>query len=251
MLKITGTCREDIFEILLLLDECATVDQFEDVMENYVLKILHHESVVCGVIDANKFEVCGLSKVNYPNDFLEKVITKKANGTIIKSPTVTAWVTQDNIINIENPQIFKAEYEIWVNAAVEYCLDNFLVVGWKDFTGHAFSYLSLSNRKTTITEHHIVILKLLIPHIHRVIEKVVITKENYKNTLNTPKIVISNREVEILQCLYDGDANKEIALKLDISFHTVKNHMHNIITKMNVNNRVQVLSKAFSLGIIR
>lgn len=50
---------------------------------------------------------------------------------------------------------------------------------------------------------------------------------------------LSPREMEVLEQLSIGASNNEIASRLVISENTVKNHIHNILTKLNLQNRVQ------------
>ncbi len=50
---------------------------------------------------------------------------------------------------------------------------------------------------------------------------------------------LSLREASILRCLMDGDSNKVIARKCDISEGTVKVHIKAILRKINVKNRTQ------------
>jgi DNA-binding NarL/FixJ family response regulator len=58
---------------------------------------------------------------------------------------------------------------------------------------------------------------------------------------------LSEREVEVLQLLSEGLANKQIALKLGISEHTVKFHSSAIYAKLGATNRTE----AVRLGILR
>ncbi|MFN8443240.1 MAG: response regulator transcription factor [Caldilineaceae bacterium] len=51
--------------------------------------------------------------------------------------------------------------------------------------------------------------------------------------------VLSPREMEVLEQLSRGASNNEIANRLVISENTVKNHIHSILTKLNLQNRVQ------------
>ena len=52
---------------------------------------------------------------------------------------------------------------------------------------------------------------------------------------------LSDRESEVLGLLAKGLANKQIALALGISEHTVKFHVSSIYTKLNVTNRTEAL----------
>lgn len=56
--------------------------------------------------------------------------------------------------------------------------------------------------------------------------------------------VLSEREIQILNCVAEGLRNKEIAEKLDIAEKTVKNHVSNILKAMSVNSRTEAAMKA-------
>jgi len=50
---------------------------------------------------------------------------------------------------------------------------------------------------------------------------------------------LSTRERQVLELMSEGLQNKIIAVKMDLSEHTVKVHVHNIIRKLKVHNRTQ------------
>ncbi len=61
---------------------------------------------------------------------------------------------------------------------------------------------------------------------------------------------LSQREVEVLQLAAQGCANQEIAHRLNIALHTVKNHIRNILAKLDVDNRVQAVALAAREGML-
>ncbi len=62
---------------------------------------------------------------------------------------------------------------------------------------------------------------------------------------------LTRREAEVLQLVSDGSPDKEIASRLCISQRTVKNHMHNILDKLHLQNRVQAATYALRQGLIQ
>lgn len=58
---------------------------------------------------------------------------------------------------------------------------------------------------------------------------------------------LTSREEEVLQLITDGYTNQEIADELFIECGTVKNHVHNILRKLEVNNRHEAAS-IFQMG---
>lgn len=62
---------------------------------------------------------------------------------------------------------------------------------------------------------------------------------------------LSERELEVLRAMRDGKSNKEIAGSLFVAPSTVKTHLKNIFTKLEVNNRMRAVSRATESGILR
>ena len=52
---------------------------------------------------------------------------------------------------------------------------------------------------------------------------------------------LTPREAEIVRLIEDGLSNKEIAVRLNIEVSTVKNHVHNILDKLQLHNRYSVV----------
>ncbi len=62
---------------------------------------------------------------------------------------------------------------------------------------------------------------------------------------------LTPREIEILQCLIQGDANKVIANRLDITEATVKVHLKALLKKIRASNRTQAAIWAIENGFNR
>jgi len=60
---------------------------------------------------------------------------------------------------------------------------------------------------------------------------------------------LSDRECEILRLIARGSSNREIADALFITEGTVKNHITNILSKLDVRDRTQAALKARELGV--
>lgn len=61
---------------------------------------------------------------------------------------------------------------------------------------------------------------------------------------------LTDREMEVLKLLAQGMGNKEIAEELVVSVKTVKTHVSNILTKLEVNSRTQAAIYAMRHGLI-
>ena len=60
---------------------------------------------------------------------------------------------------------------------------------------------------------------------------------------------LTDRETEVLRLLAEGKSNKEIAASLSISDNTVKTHVGNVFTKLDVQSRTQAALYAAQVGL--
>ena len=71
--------------------------------------------------------------------------------------------------------------------------------------------------------------------------------------LQTPRVtnvlgdaILSKREEEVLNLLSEGMSNRDLAVALKLSEHTVKNHLFRIFDKLGVSNRMEAVLYAMS-----
>ena len=61
---------------------------------------------------------------------------------------------------------------------------------------------------------------------------------------------LTDRELEVLRLIAEGKDNPQIASELFISVQTVKNHVSNLLAKLNVDNRIQAAVAAVRDGLL-
>ena len=83
------------------------------------------------------------------------------------------------------------------------------------------------------------VLESLVPTIH-------LTLQQKNTSFHNP---LTDREIEVLQWASHGKTVWEISLILAVSQSTIKFHLANIYTKLNVSNRPQAISAAVRLGL--
>lgn len=62
---------------------------------------------------------------------------------------------------------------------------------------------------------------------------------------------LTPRELEVLQLLAEGLTNQEVGGRLGLSARTVKTHVQNLLSKLDVPDRTGAVARAFRLGLIR
>lgn len=79
-------------------------------------------------------------------------------------------------------------------------------------------------------------------------------KHNMKSASGKPAKIqgvdLTSREIEVLQLVAEGMANKNIADELGISIKTVEKHRHNLRKKLGLNDTASLIRYAITAGII-
>jgi DNA-binding NarL/FixJ family response regulator len=65
---------------------------------------------------------------------------------------------------------------------------------------------------------------------------------------NPTQSALSDRELQVIELVTAGLTNEQIALELEISKRTVDNHISNILTKTETQNRVALVRWALQWG---
>jgi DNA-binding NarL/FixJ family response regulator len=71
-----------------------------------------------------------------------------------------------------------------------------------------------------------------------------------KGRLKPIDVRLSPREVEVLQLVAEGEANKQIAAELGISIKTVEKHRDHLMSKLDIHDAAGLTRYAISTGII-
>ena len=64
-------------------------------------------------------------------------------------------------------------------------------------------------------------------------------------------VKLTGRELEIINLIAEGFSNKKIALLLSIEAQTVKNHVHNILDKLQLHNRLEAVQYARERNLLK
>ena len=72
-----------------------------------------------------------------------------------------------------------------------------------------------------------------------------------QKTTHLPHEELTSREMEILLLMAEGKPNQDIADELFIALKTVKTHVSNILSKLNVQDRTQAVIYAFKHSLIK
>ncbi len=91
---------------------------------------------------------------------------------------------------------------------------------------------------------------LISPQIAAKMLQMLRSQRSHVDAAETIRAELSEREIEVLKLIANGNDNAEIARVLFISPKTVKNHISNILMKLQMENRIQAAVYAVRSGIV-
>lgn len=127
-----------------------------------------------------------------------------------------------------------------------------VVHGCHDAEGEAVSIFAFGCRAGTLSPRRLYLMQLVVPFLHAAwVRSQMHGSAHSLEPAQHGDVVVTAREQEILKWIYLGKSNSEIGLILGISPLTVKNHVQNLLRKLNVVNRAQAVGKALDARLLR
>ena len=67
---------------------------------------------------------------------------------------------------------------------------------------------------------------------------------------NTPCVMLTKREIEVLQLISQELTTEQIANRLQVSISTIETHRHNLLQKLGARSVVGMIKEAYKQGLI-
>jgi len=230
-------------------------------MENTLSSINNKQMVRLILVDDHKLFRCGIKSL-FENSNGVCVIAEASNGKdgmakiIAQNPDVVLLDLELGDINgldlIEKVLAQKpnVKFVILTSHINEHVINKAMKIGiygyiLKDINSEFLDMIvkSVSTGAMWIDKKVVQILRELNPN---VIPNTQVSRVNFKSTHAN----LTAREYEVLKLVVDGKSNLQIANELNISEHTSKAHVCNIIQKLVVDDRTQAAVKAIREGIV-
>ena len=211
--------------------------------------LLPHEILFCvhGDLQRRDYSVARFTSAPFP-DAQYAAIRHPEHGLVAK--VIQAWKE-----NWEEPCLLNPSGRPGLHPQVEllmadYGLRNLACHGTRSVNGGANSCFIFARLPQSPGPRQCYLLELLLPHLHAAFVRTMIDE---KRELRSPAAAcaLTAREIEILRWVSEGKSNHQIGDTLRISPLTVKNHMQNILKKLEVQNRAQAVSRAIGARLIQ
>lgn len=221
--------------------------------------LLGHEIMVCAIRakDSDIYYFDSYTSTRYFTPaHLEKATV---DGEGFLSRVMLAWKKSPTPILIA-PSLdagdygkFTVPFKVSAQALLDAELIDIAAHGIADNEGELSTFFSFSRLTEPINPQHAYLLELLVPHLHCALNRITgnASKARVSSMPTRVSRTITARESEVLSWVHLGKTNWEIASIMSISPLTVKNHIQNILRKLDVQNRSQAALKAAKLGLVR
>ena len=182
------------------------------------------------------------SITSYPNGLISKLITDW------ESHPVPILISEQ--LSISNGSFFSDESLATLKKSE---FRNLAGHGVANLEGEMMTFFCFCRSLTAVGSRHSRILELLVPQMHNAFIRAFKQRANgleQQSIDDDQNKLISLRQREVLRWVLLGKTNPEISSILSISVNTVKNHVHNSILKLAVENRLQAATKAYKQGLL-
>lgn len=237
----------DVTHVVLdAIDTLAELNSYHELglwSQIHLKRAIPHLGLECGSgsITATGLRVSLVRHFDIPQSYFAALA---ADGDV-RAPFIENWLSE------RKPQWVDASAtdvagELWAQVLRRIELDSlaFHAVISSDL---AMTFFGLYRPPRPLSATHRYLLHLITPHLHVAALRF---SKRQSRTDHFNMFDITQREGEILRWLYLGKTNWEIGQLLRISDKTVKNHIQNIFSKLDVHNRVQLVTKAIELKLI-
>jgi len=255
----------DVFEESLRVNKR---EQFFSWLQGSLQSLIPHEVLICGVSLKNQSQLHFESFIStrYVNDHHVRYVTGYDGGIVNR--VIDAWKKDLRPILVSHAlqEVDYGPYRVPFVESEEVLkkleLRNIAAHGVSNKEGDVMTFFSFSRIIDDPNPRHAYILQLLVPQMHHAFLRVMNDRSKFinkpveldqisKRTEKAEKQLISPREIEVLRWVFLGKTNPEVSDILNVSVNTIKNHMHNAISKLGVENRSQAAKSAEKMGLLK
>lgn len=246
MLHFANEEIEWLGRIALTSEKVRTREHFFSWTQGPVQTLLPHEIVICGFLEqTGGYRVERFTASRY---FKQEHLDAAVHPQGLISEMLARWQTEGRPVLIgreyvRGPSRLNGDDERLRRLE----LRNLATHGLRWMDGSVSSHVSFARIMCPLDSRLANIVEILVPLVSLTLARVL----SIEATTNQPECMLSERELEILDNIRNGFTNVEIGVRLGISPLTVKNHVGNIIRKLNVRSRGHAVAKALSAGVLR
>jgi len=257
--NVTGLNEEQRVVFMEVIAESLRVSQHTHLfnwLQGGFQYLLGHEVMICGIktSDNDAYDYEFFSSSRYFDDLHFNEVIRQETGIVSRALKVWKKTALPLLVNnLLKPGEHNGHTVINYDESdlTDSELRNLIAHGFGDHHDKISTFVAFARLSRQPNSNHAHILELIMPHLHCALIRVASNRGNAVFNPNKASKKITGRESEVLQWVHMGKTNWEISTILNVSPLTVKNHVQNILRKLDVQNRGQAAIKAAKLGLVK
>lgn len=141
--------------------------------------------------------------------------------------------------------------QAWVAGVERHELSSIAAHGLRGPDGRLKSYFCFARLNGTLCNRLLYLLEVLLPILDATLGRIVARQLVSIEPIQAEIAILGVREIQIINLIKVGKTNQVIAGELFISPWTVKNHVQNIMKKLQVKTRGHAVTRAIELGLLK
>jgi transcriptional regulator EpsA len=213
--------------------------------------LIPHEILICGILVGSDPQprFYNFSSTRYFQDEQFFAMCKPANSLMAQ---MMARAHKSGRGCILSKEVAIGDFDkAWVGVLDRYELCNIAAHGLRGPDGLLKSYFCFSRVTGALSSRLLYLMEVLLPILDATLGRIVALQISKVESDQTEIAALGAREIQIIKLIKVGKTNQVIAEELFISPWTVKNHVQNILKKLNAKNRGHAVSRAIDLGLLR
>jgi transcriptional regulator EpsA len=213
--------------------------------------LIPHEILICGILVGSDPQprFYNFSSTRYFQDEHFLAICNSTNGLM---PQMMARAHKSGRGCILSKEVTIGDCDkAWVADMERHEMRNIAAHGLRGPDGRLKSYFCFSRVTGMLCSRLLYLMEVLLPILDATLGRIVAHQIIRTESSQTEIATLGAREIQIIKLIKVGKTNQVIAEELFISPWTVKNHVQNILKKLNAKNRGHAVSRAIDLGLLR
>lgn len=238
-----------ILEVIRQAALAKTVAELDSILDGPLKSLLGFEMMTCGTGFYTEQGCYGYKYHSraFPMEYFFEL--RNPNGSI-DSALMHKWLQTQRPVYYQCGRDDAGFPEEWVRLFKTYCLRNTIGHAVADRNGVVGNYFVFARLEGEVGPAQAEMLELVTPSLCIAVNRALSKEETDENFPGAVKALISKKQREILQWIYQGKTNWEISRILDIKEETVKYHVDQAMTRLKVKTRAQAVGRALEIGAI-
>jgi len=239
-----------MLQVVELAARAQTIEALDRILDEPLKTLLGYEVMLCGTGFYTEKGGFGyrFHQHGFPLEYFAGLVNPGEGH--IDTPLMGQWRRTGKPVYFQGGRDDARFPAQWVENLNQFDLRNILGHGIHDRHGILGDYFIFARLADPVGSEHAAILEVVTPSLCFALNRAMQNEESQGKFVGPVIALISKRQREILQWIYQGKTNWEIAKIIGITEETVKYHVDQAMSRLNAKTRAQAVGRALEIGAI-